>query len=161
MQAWNAGSEAFLYDENKKTFFSEILDTCIHRWYALPPINKYDGSADSSDYIMVFKSMTHVVRLSGLAKCLLFPSTLAIPTSNWFLHLRSSGIHSLAQLCVEFKNYFFTSRIHAMLASELRNIKQGPSKSLRSYVRWFNKEPTRACVADVSSSVLALCSGVR
>ncbi|GAU10738.1 hypothetical protein TSUD_424770, partial [Trifolium subterraneum] len=76
----------------------------------------------------------------GGIKCRIFPTTLVEGAMAWYRSLPQGSITSWKDLCKQFTSHFTASRKHPKTEANLEAVRQGPNKTLRSYIERFNKE---------------------
>ena len=81
-----------------------------------------------------------LLQVSTGARCRCFTVTLTAIAKKWFRHIELETVASWAQLSGLFMRQFQGARKYATPLSRLTSVKQGPSETLKVYVRRFNKE---------------------
>ncbi|XP_015959937.1 uncharacterized protein LOC107483831 [Arachis duranensis] len=120
----------------------------------------YDGTADPSHHLSNFRSRMYLTDASDASRCKTFPTTLTKMAIKWFDSLPVRPITSLDNLTKKFLARFSIQNDKTKHAPSLLGIKQGDRKSLRSYMKRFNKAcldiqnlPTEAAIMGLINSL--------
>ena len=93
--------------------------------------------------------------------CRAFPTTLKSSARQWFANLPLASIANFGELSKSFVSHFIGGRRHQKPATHLLSIKQGNTKSLRSYLTRFNEEVLQIEEPDDKVSMTAFLAGLR
>ena len=108
------------------------------KWRGLS-IDRYDGSTDPDEHIDVYTTDIGLFTTSEAIMCRVFPNSLKGMALSSFTKLPPYSIDSFKTLVNLFTTQFATSRPHHLTSIALVNIRQGRSKSLRTFMDRFNQ----------------------
>ena len=118
------------------------------------PKEKYSGATDPADHVACFESILDLYGTSDAIKCRMFPATLIGMARSWYGSLPSQSISRFRQLRELFVGQFLANKREAKTLASLYSMTQGPSESLRSYIKRFTTayvevgEPNESCAIE-------------
>lgn len=124
-------------------------------------ISFYTGVEDPVTYIHTFQSTLGCKGLTDEGQCLLFPSTLAEVTLNWFYRLEPGTIDCFDQLKQTFLNHFIIQTDRLYSADDLYTLRQRDDEPFKEYAARFNHEYFRCPKTDDLEAFDAFKSGLR
>ncbi|GAU51110.1 hypothetical protein TSUD_411870 [Trifolium subterraneum] len=113
-----------------------------------PQLGKYDGLTDPDIHIQNIDVILNYQAVNGGIKCRIFPITLVEGAMAWYRSLPQGSITSWKDLCKQFTIHFTVSQKYPKTEANLEAVRQGPNKTLRSYIERFNKEAVQVDVTD-------------
>ncbi|VFQ93083.1 unnamed protein product [Cuscuta campestris] len=132
--------------------------------FQMPPIPRYDRTADPQEHFNRYQTLMNVVTFSEEVLCRSFPATLDGLASEWFNELPEGKIDSWENLVWRFLVHFASNKKKKKLHfSHLLSIRQRPDEPLREFLARWKLETTRVYGADdktrLSTFHLVLRSG--
>ena len=129
-------------------FTTNVLECPLPSKFRLPQLEFYDGTKDPLDHIGAFKTILNLQQSPDEVICISFPATLKGAATVWFSKLPASSIANLEQLSNSFFRHFIGGQRHKRPTSHLLIVRQQEGKSLRDYVKRFNKAVLEINEAD-------------
>jgi len=119
-------------------FTQVILETPLPERWKMPTFEKYNGTTNPDNHMLVFthQMMFHVV--SDPIWCRVFSTSLTGEALEWFSKLPANSIDSFATLKARFSMQFAPLRPTILTVDNLVNIRQEDGESLRSYLDRYN-----------------------
>ena len=121
-------------------FITNVVECPLSPKFRLLQLEFYDNTKDPLDHIGDFKTIQNLQQILDEVICSSFLATLRRATRVWFSKLPTSSIMSFEQLSDSFVRNFIGVQHHKRPTSYLLTIKQQEAKSLREYVKHFNKD---------------------
>ena len=121
-------------------FSLEIQQAPLPTGFRMPTMTTYKGKTDPQDHLDAFNDQMDLLQVLTQAQCRCFAVTLTTTTKKWFRQIEPETIASWTQLSGLFMRQFQGSWKYATPLSRLASIKQGPSETLKAYVRRFNDD---------------------
>ena len=98
----------------------------------------YEGKIDPQDHLDAFKDQMDMLQVTTLARCRCFVVTLSGTTKKWIHQVELETVVSWGQLSAMFMCQFQGACKYPTPLSCLASIKQGPSETLKVYIKSFN-----------------------
>jgi len=118
----------------KHPLYDVIVDTPLLDNWKILTIDKYDGSTDPNEHIVVYTSQISLYTWNDAIMCRVFPTTLKGAALSWFTCLPPLCIDFFDTLVEKFGAQFATSRPHHLTSIALVNIGQERRESLRMFM---------------------------
>ncbi|XP_022860925.1 uncharacterized protein LOC111381378 [Olea europaea var. sylvestris] len=93
--------------------------------------------------------------------CKAFPQTLTNAARDWFFTLEPNSITFFSDLADKFSAFFASSKRIRKTALSLMQMRQGPNKTLRSFMTRFNKERLQIPDLHITAAVSALTYAIK
>ncbi|VFQ62677.1 unnamed protein product [Cuscuta campestris] len=143
-------------------FSERILRAPLPNSFQMPPIPRYDGTADPQEHFNRYQTLMNVVTFSEEVLCRSFAATLDGLASECFNELPEGKIDSWEDLARRFLVHFTGNR-KKLHFSHLLSVRQRPDEPLREFLARWKLETTRVYGADdktrLSTFHLVLRSG--
>jgi hypothetical protein len=129
-----------LFSTTVSPFIDRIMSCQLPSKFKMPEIPVYMGLEDPIEHLASFRAHMVLHTTPDEVACQAFPLTLAGGSREWFRTLPPRSISNFESLARKFASQFMAGIFRKKPAQQLMTIKQGPQKSLRSYLLRFNQE---------------------
>lgn len=145
-------------------FTQEISKIELVSKFTLPKFELFDGTIDPTKHVLHYKQLMEMTTMSSSRKdvvlYMVFTSSLSGSTLVQFSRLPPHSVVSFLQLVELFINQFFTSIKQQKQTKDLFFVVQQKGKSIRSYVKRFNKVKIEVLHCNESIVAMAFCKGL-
>lgn len=146
---------------DKNPFTEEIIKAPLPQGFKLPVLDKYDGSSDPIDHVMLYHQNMLIYQESEAALCRAFPSTLTGAAQKWYSKLAPGSIGGFKHLYELFVANFINSKKKMKNSTYLMGVVQRKDEKLKDYLARFNKESQQVRDLDSSFALAALLQGLK
>ena len=123
-------------------FSAKIQQAPLPTGFRMPTMATYEGKTDPQDHLDTFNDQMNLLQVTTLSHYKCFAVTMSGIAKKWVWQIESETVVFWGQLSVMFMCQFQGACKYATSLSRLANIKQGPNKTLKSYIKHFNDELT-------------------
>ncbi|XP_075473369.1 uncharacterized protein LOC142504378 [Primulina tabacum] len=124
-------------------------------------IKDYDGNADPEEHLARFENMAMLHCYTDRIKCKVFLTTLVDSAQRWFEGLAPQSISYFKDFQKLFSHHFSSSKKYKKTAFSFFEVKQSPEKSLRAYIRRFNRVALDVPTCATETKTTAFTQGLR
>lgn len=150
-----------LFSTTVSPFTDRIMSCQLPSKFKMPEIPVYTGLGDLIKHLASFRAHTVLHATPDEVACRAFPLILAGRAREWFRTLPPRSILNFEGLARKFASQFMDGIVQKKPVQQLMTIKQGPQKSLRSYLLRFNQERLAAESQNDQFIHCAICQGIR
>ncbi|XP_022875758.1 uncharacterized protein LOC111394231 [Olea europaea var. sylvestris] len=124
-------------------------------------IAAYEGDSDPLSHLDKYTSWMELQGASNAIMCRAFSLTLGDKAQRWFRRLHERSVKDWDDLATTFLAQFMGSKARTTPKERLVSIKQGRSKSLKSYLSRFNKQSMEVEKISNDAALMAVLAGLR
>ncbi|XP_073294524.1 uncharacterized protein [Primulina huaijiensis] len=138
-------------------FFNIIVQEPLLGHFKSAKIKEYDGSSDPEEHLARFENMAMLHCYADQIKCKVFLTTLVDSAQRWFEGLAPQSIHCFEDFQKVFLHQFSSSKKYKKTAFSIFEVRQGQDKTLRAYIKRFNRVALEvpACAPDTKVTAFA------
>ncbi|KAG8660874.1 hypothetical protein MANES_02G203175v8 [Manihot esculenta] len=140
-------------------FSKWVQQETVPKKFMMPSMAAYDGTGNSREHVMNYKTFMELQTLLDALMCKVFPMTLLGPARAWFNSLEAGSIRSFGDLAIRFINRFIAGVPAERKTSYLETVRQREGEYLREYVAHFNTEALQIPDLDEGRAVEAMQKG--
>ncbi|XP_042482088.1 uncharacterized protein LOC122062515 [Macadamia integrifolia] len=129
--------------------------------FKVPTFQLFDGTKDPYKHLQLYRSVMTIQGASEALLCKVFPASLEGPVTTWFSCLELRSVCDFKQLSRKFIDNFEGGKGHQKTSSDLMEVKQRPSETLKQFILPLDLEKLKIRDIDPIVELMALKSGVR
>ena len=118
-----------LVQQANSPFIPRIANFPLPSRFKVPPLENFDGTKDSFDYLEAFKTIMQLQAVPEEIMCRAFPIGLRGSARVWFNKLESESIGSFVQLSRTFIDHFIGNQRRRRPPTHLLSVKQMEGES--------------------------------
>ncbi|XP_073138061.1 uncharacterized protein [Henckelia pumila] len=142
-------------------FSQEVIEEPLPSHYKSAKIREYDGGTDPEEHLTRFENVAMLHCYGDKIKCKVFLTTLVNSPQRWFEKLEPQSIRSFADFKQVFLQHFSSNKRYKKTAYSLFEAKQAGEKSLRAYIKRFNKTALEVPTCAQETKIIAFTQGLR